>query len=96
MRESRFFASNGVAGDYLGWSVAVDGDFVLAGAWRDPAQGRAYVFENAGGTWTETELIPTDPVYLSYGDSVPDEVHRTREQWRQTWAKNEWSHGRGQ
>jgi hypothetical protein len=33
---------------------------------------------------------------LSYGDSVPDEVLRTREQWRQTWAKNEWSHGRGQ
>jgi hypothetical protein len=33
---------------------------------------------------------------LSYGDSVPDEVHRTREAWRQTWTKNEWSHGRGQ
>lgn len=33
---------------------------------------------------------------LSYGDSVPDEVHRTRAEWRQTWARNEWSHGRGQ
>jgi hypothetical protein len=33
---------------------------------------------------------------LSYGDSVPDAVHRTREEWRRTWAKNEWSHGRGQ
>ena len=33
---------------------------------------------------------------LSYGDSVPDDVHRTREQWRRTWAKNEGSHGRGQ
>ena len=33
---------------------------------------------------------------LSYGDSVPDEVHRRREEWRRTWAKNGWSHGRGQ
>jgi len=33
---------------------------------------------------------------LTYGDSVPEEVLRTREQWREAWAKNEWSHGRGQ
>jgi hypothetical protein len=33
---------------------------------------------------------------LSYGDAVPDAVHRTREEWRHTWVKNEWSHGRGQ
>ncbi len=33
---------------------------------------------------------------LSYGDSVPDAVHRTREEWRRKWAKNGWSQGRGQ
>ncbi len=33
---------------------------------------------------------------LNYGDSVPDAVHRTREEWRRKWAKNGWSQGRGQ
>ncbi len=33
---------------------------------------------------------------LTYGDSVPNEVHRTREEWRRTWSRNGWSKGRGQ
>lgn len=34
--------------------------------------------------------------HLSYGDSVPEAVHRTRAEWRSIWTKNGWSHGRGQ
>ena len=33
--------------------------------------------------------------HLSYGDLMPDEVLRTREEWRNIWANNGWSQGRG-
>jgi hypothetical protein len=33
---------------------------------------------------------------LSYGDHVPAEVSRTREEWRKKWSENPWSKGRGQ
>ena len=33
---------------------------------------------------------------LSYGDGVPEEATRTREEWRRKWADNPWSKGRGQ
>jgi len=32
---------------------------------------------------------------LSYGDHVPAEVSRTREEWRKKWSENPWSKGRG-
>lgn len=33
---------------------------------------------------------------LSYGESIPPEVEKTREEWRRKWEKNLWSKGRGQ
>jgi hypothetical protein len=33
---------------------------------------------------------------LSYGDNVPPEIERTREEWRRKWRGNAWAHGRGQ
>ena len=33
---------------------------------------------------------------ISYGESVPDEVKETREQWRKKWSNNPWSQGKGQ
>lgn len=33
---------------------------------------------------------------LSYGDSVPDEVLKTREEWRQKWEQNAWAKEKGQ
>ena len=33
---------------------------------------------------------------LTYGDSVPEGVHRTREEWQRIWSRNGWSQGRGQ
>jgi ribosomal protein L37AE/L43A len=33
---------------------------------------------------------------LSYDDNVPEDVNRTRAEWRRAWAGNGWSHGRGQ
>jgi len=33
---------------------------------------------------------------LSYGDDIPPEIERSREEWRKKWRKNAWSNGRGQ
>lgn len=33
---------------------------------------------------------------LTYGDKIPDQVRRTREEWRKKWSVNPWSKGRGQ
>jgi hypothetical protein len=33
---------------------------------------------------------------LSYGDDVPPEIERTRDEWRRKWRGNAWSTGRGQ
>ncbi len=33
---------------------------------------------------------------LSYGDTVPPEIERTREEWRRKWRANAWSKGKGQ
>ncbi|MBI3986478.1 MAG: choice-of-anchor D domain-containing protein, partial [Lentisphaerae bacterium] len=68
-------ASDGVAGDYFGWSVSVAGDVALVGAYRDDNLGAigsdfgsVYVYErNAGGTnaWAQVaQLIASD-----YADS---------------------------
>lgn len=56
--EQRLTARDGTEGDEFGQSVAVSGDRVVAGAWRDDVdlsldEGSAYVFTRAGATWTE-------------------------------------------
>jgi hypothetical protein len=59
-------ASDGQPVDRLGWSVAIDGDTIVAGARDDDdlgfASGSAYVFErDTGGIWVETaKLLPSD------------------------------------
>jgi hypothetical protein len=55
-------ARDGAAGDYFGFSVAVNGGTALVGANRhkvgdNPAQGAAYVFEQSGPTWIERETL---------------------------------------
>ena len=63
--ETNLVASDGVQGDRLGWSVAVSGDRVVAGAFGDDDNGKTsgsvYVFESdlAGG-WVETKLLASD------------------------------------
>jgi hypothetical protein len=66
---ARLTASDGEADDIFGYSVAISGDTVVAGAWNDSptghlAHGSAYVFVKPGGGWTtatETaKLTPSD------------------------------------
>ncbi|MFT7486345.1 MAG: hypothetical protein ACI9F9_002200, partial [Candidatus Paceibacteria bacterium] len=64
--EAKLLASDAAASDRFGWSVAVFGDTLVAGADRDDFAGfndpgSAYVFIRAAGLWTEqAKLIASD------------------------------------
>lgn len=68
---------DGTEGDRFGWSVSVDNNTVIVGAYADDdngtSSGSAYVFAlQNDGTWTEqAKLLPDDGAYLDYfGRSV--------------------------
>jgi len=76
-KKAELTATDGVAGDRLGWSVAVDGNTAVAGAYSTlvqghSAQGAAYVFVESGGTWTQqAKLTSSDGIYTDeFGYSV--------------------------
>ncbi|MCA8943679.1 MAG: FG-GAP repeat protein, partial [Planctomycetes bacterium] len=66
-------ASNSGGGDYFGWSVAIDADTAVVGAWREdssatgangneadntsPNAGAAYVFARSGTVWTQQAYL---------------------------------------
>ena len=61
--EQKLIASDGAVGDDFGWSVALDGDRALVGAYAGDAVRRAaYVFVRSGSSWTEEQkLVASDP-----------------------------------
>ena len=62
-------ASNGLPNDWFGYSVALDGNRAIVGAYAaNNATGAAYVFEkNANGNWTEiANLIASDGAGADY------------------------------
>jgi hypothetical protein len=76
-QQAELTASDGLAGDYFGWSVAVDGNTAVIGAFNKlvlghSAQGTAYVFAESGGKWTQqAELTASDGIYNDeFGYSV--------------------------
>ncbi|HRF55572.1 MAG TPA: FG-GAP repeat protein, partial [Aquimonas sp.] len=57
-QEAKLTAGDGAAYDQFGWSVALDGETALIGAYADNVganrdQGSAYVFTRSGTTWTQ-------------------------------------------
>jgi hypothetical protein len=64
--EAMLAASDGGAGDQFGYTVAIDGDTVVIGAWlHDGApgaeSGAAYIFTRTGSTWTQrAKLVASD------------------------------------
>ncbi len=66
IQQQKLTASDGAMGDWFGGSVALSGDTVLVGAYRDDFgtntdQGSAYVFTRTNGVWTEQQkLAATD------------------------------------
>ncbi len=64
-QQAKLLPSDGVVEGYFGWSVSVDGDTAVIGAWGDddngPYSGSAYVFTRINGTWTrQAKLLPSD------------------------------------
>ena len=62
--ETKITASNGMAGDQFGSSVAVSGDYVVAGAFLSDAlgmfSGAAYIYKKTAKGWEETRLTASD------------------------------------
>jgi hypothetical protein len=64
--EEKLLASDGSDPDQFGWSVALEGDEALIGAWKKnidgvEGHGAAYLFRRSGMTWTEEQrLTPAD------------------------------------
>jgi hypothetical protein len=63
--EAKLLASDGASYDVFGYSVAIDGDLVLVGAYWDDDNGQdsgsAYIYRFDGSTWQEeAKLIASD------------------------------------
>jgi len=73
-QQAELTASDGTAGDYFGWSVAISGSTAIVGAIdKGPKHaGAAYVFVNSGGIWSQlAELTASDATaYDVFGYSV--------------------------
>ena len=71
-QQAKLVAADGAASDHFGWSVALDGDAVLVGAYADNVgaasdQGSAYVFTHSGTTWTQqVTLVAADGAASDY------------------------------
>jgi len=65
VEHTKLLASEGETGDVLGFSVAIDGERIVAGAWNDSENGiesgSATVFAYDGSAWLEVQqLVPSD------------------------------------
>lgn len=60
-QEATLAPSDGVAYDYFGYSVALDGDSAVIGAYEHDAKGlysgAAYVFSRSGSTWSQQQEL---------------------------------------
>ena len=56
--EQQLVASDGVANDHFGASVAIDGETAVVGAPRsNGGKGAVYVFARAGDGWTQSAKL---------------------------------------
>jgi hypothetical protein len=75
-QQQKLLASDGATDDRFGYSVSVDGDTALIGAYFDDDNGvnsgSAYVFTRTGTTWTQqAKLLASDGVAeAQFGNSV--------------------------
>ncbi|MCX5690347.1 MAG: hypothetical protein NTV94_11290, partial [Planctomycetota bacterium] len=63
-QQAQLIATNGLASDFFGSSVAVSGNTIIVGAEQDDVgtpsladQGSAYIFTRTGGLWTQREQL---------------------------------------
>ena len=80
-QQAKLVASDGAAGDYFGYSVAIDGEYSLVGAYGDDdngsTSGSAYVFKRDGSSWTQqAKLVASDGAagdYFGYSVALDGE-----------------------
>ena len=62
------------AGEYFGYSVAIEGDFIVVGAYGGGISqaGCAYIFENTAGIWAQTQKLEASDTTAGdyFGNSV--------------------------
>jgi hypothetical protein len=60
-QQARLSAADGAAGDEFGFSVAISGETIVVGSYRNDAlgtnSGAAYVFIRSGTTWTQQQKL---------------------------------------
>ncbi len=78
----KIVASDRELGDYFGWAVSINGDYVVVGARNEKhdvegnnelnVAGSAYIFERVSGTWTQVQKIVASDrdAAVEYGSSV--------------------------
>jgi hypothetical protein len=76
-QQAKLTAGDGAAGDYVGWSVALEGDTAVVGAAADviganTGQGSAYVFTRTGTSWSQQAKLTAGDGAASdlFGSSV--------------------------
>ena len=75
-------ASNAGVNDQFGWSVAVDGEALVVGAYLEDSKGgnagAAYVFERQAGVWNQQSLLTasdgTDSDFFGYSVAIDDDT----------------------
>ncbi len=76
VEEAKLVAADGAEGDLAGWSVALEGNTAVVGAWARQTDalfaGAVYVYEKLGGVWTQTATLtaPQPLVDAYFGVSV--------------------------
>jgi len=80
-QQDHLFADDAAAGDNFGYSVAIDGDTIVVGAYSDDTAagadaGSAYVFTRTGSTWSQQDHLFADDAaaYDYFGGSVAIDV----------------------
>ncbi|MCH9665009.1 MAG: HYR domain-containing protein [Gammaproteobacteria bacterium] len=51
--QAKLTANDGALSDYFGYSVAIDGDYAIVGAYLNNNNGAAYIFNRNGVSWIE-------------------------------------------
>ncbi len=75
-QQAKLTASDPAPVDFFGWSVSINGDYAVVGAFRDddkgPDSGSAYIFKRDATSWNQqAKLIASDGTYGDYfGRSV--------------------------
>lgn len=75
-QEAKLLASDGAPVDLFGDSVAIHGDTIVVGAYRNqdagPVTGSVYVFERLNGVWVEVAKLTASDAdeYYEFGKSV--------------------------